>query len=107
MRTVSRSTQEEHAHTGWEAAKEARLDHDEEWAKRLKKAMHYAKGPPLELDDFERAELALMVPGVDKDSEGSWKDLTKDQLDSLISMLEGWVFITYLLGQREEPEDDQ
>ena len=89
----------------WAAAKKVREDHDAEWQKRLEKAMHYAKGSPLKLSREERLELARMVPGADKELE-SWKELTRSQLDSLINMLEGWVWITYLLNQREDQPDE-
>lgn len=86
----------------WAKARE--VQHDGEWQKRLEKAMHYAKGSPLFLDRQERIELARMVPGAESELE-SWKELTQGQLDSLINMLEGWIFISYLLDQREPEED--
>ena len=85
----------------WAAAKEVREEHDHEWQKRLEKAMHYAKSSPINLTREERLELARMVPYADKELE-SWKELTRSQLDSLINMLEGYIFITYLLDQRED-----
>jgi len=48
----------------------------------------------------ERHELALMLPRVDKDDGGSWKELDNDQLHDLITMMEGYVWITYLMTQR-------
>lgn len=93
----------ERRRTKWEAAKEERLHGDDpEWEKRLKKAMHYAKGSPLFLDRGERLELAKMLPNVDPEFSGSWKELNTKQLDSLLNMLEGWIFITYLLDNRED-----
>jgi hypothetical protein len=89
----------------WKKADEQR--HDHEWQKRLEKAMHYAKGSPLHLDREERLELACMVPGASNELE-SWKELTQPQLDSLINMLEGFIYISYMLSQRMDdgtPDD--
>ena len=86
--------------TKWSKAREVRSGHDHEWQKRLEKAMHYAKGSPLHLNREERLELARMVPGVSTEL-ASWKDLSTTQLDGLINMLEGWVWITHLLNERE------
>lgn len=84
----------------WQAAKEVRQEHDPEWQKRLEKAMYYAKGSPLHMDREERLELARMVPGVSTELD-TWKDLTRSQLDDLINMLEGWIFISFMLEQRD------
>lgn len=92
----------------WTKAREMRgVKRDGEWQKRLQKAMNYAKSTPLCLTREERIELACMVPGTEMELE-SWKDLTTEQLDSLISMLEGWIYVTYLLHQRGEgwPTED-
>lgn len=75
-----------------------------EWDKRLKKAMAYAKSPGVDLSKQDRYDLAKMVPGVDSDGTGSWKDLTERQLDGLLNMLEGYVFITHLRLERENDE---
>jgi len=48
----------------------------------------------------ERHELALMLPRVDKDDGGSWKELDEDQLHDLITMMEGYIWITYMMMQR-------
>jgi hypothetical protein len=87
----------------WDKAEEVLSTLDaHEWDKRLRKAMQYAKGDPLRLTSEERYSLAKMVPGTDSDGTGSWRALTQSQLDSLINMLEGWIFITYLLQERPE-----
>ena len=48
------------------------------------------------LNDDKRHSLALMIPGVDKDGAGSWKELDAKQLHDLNCMLDGWVWITHL-----------
>jgi hypothetical protein len=48
------------------------------------------------LKDEQRYELAQLIPGVDKDDGGSWKELDERQLHDLITMLEGYVYITFL-----------
>lgn len=67
--------------------------------KRLRKAMamnddHFG------FSDDERHELAKMIPSVT--GEGSWKDLTSTQLHDLITMMEGFAYINYMLSQRQE-----
>jgi hypothetical protein len=54
----------------------------------------------LGLTKAERYELAQMIPGVDKDYGGSWKELNAKQLHDLITMMEGYAYITYMMGQR-------
>ena len=75
-----------------------------EWDKRFKKAMAYAKSPGVKLTKESRYDLARMVPGVDSDGSGSWKDLSTSQLDDLINMLEGFVFITYLRMEQDNAD---
>lgn len=65
---------------------------------RYKKAM--ALKEELGFTSEERYELALMIPGVDKDSGGSWKELDSDQLHDLITMMEGYIWISYMMMQR-------
>jgi hypothetical protein len=48
----------------------------------------------------ERYELALIIPGMPDDYDGSWQELNPKQLHDLITMMEGYVYITYLLSQR-------
>ena len=66
--------------------------------KRYRKAM--ALKDQLGLTNEERYELAQMLPTVDKDYGGSWKELDGDQLHDLITMMEGYIWITYMLMQR-------
>lgn len=54
----------------------------------------------LGLTNEERYELALMLPTVDKDDGGSWKELDVDQLHDLITMMEGYIWISYMMMQR-------
>lgn len=65
---------------------------------RYRKAMVLKE--ELGLSDEERYELALMLPRVDKDDGGSWKELDSDQLHDLITMMEGYIWITYMMMQR-------
>ena len=65
---------------------------------RYRKAM--ALKEQLGLTTEERHELALMLPRVDKDDGGSWKELDGDQLHDLITMMEGYIWITHLMMQR-------
>lgn len=66
--------------------------------RRFHKAM--ALKEQLGLTDDERHELAQLLPGVDKDDGGSWKNLPPKQLHELITMMEGYAFISYLMSQR-------
>ena len=66
--------------------------------KRYRRAMVLKE--ELKLTNEERYELALMLPRVDKDGTGSWKELDSDQLHDLLCMLEGYIYITYMMGQR-------
>ena len=66
--------------------------------RRFLKAM--ALKEQIGLTKEERHELAQLIPGVDKDDGGSWKDLNPKQLHDLITMMEGWVFIEHILMQR-------
>jgi hypothetical protein len=74
-------------------------------SKRYRKAMVLKE--ELGLTTAERHELALMLPKVDKDDGGSWKDLDEDQLHDLITMMEGYIWITYMMMQRSEFAEDQ
>lgn len=65
---------------------------------RYRKAMVLKE--ELGLTNDERYELALMLPKVDKDDGGSWKELDEDQLHDLITMMEGYIWISYMLMQR-------
>lgn len=70
------------------------------YTNRYKKAM--ALKDDLGLTDEERYSLAQMLPRVDKDYGGSWKQLDSDQLHDLITMMEGYIWITYLMIQRPD-----
>jgi len=66
--------------------------------RRYRKAM--ALKEDLGLTREERYSLAQMIPGVDKDYGGSWKELDSDQLHDLITMMEGYIWITHMMMQR-------
>jgi hypothetical protein len=65
---------------------------------RYRKAMVLKE--ELGMTSEERHELALMLPRVDKDDGGSWKELDEDQLHDLITMMEGYIWISYMMMQR-------
>lgn len=78
---------------------------EEKRGKRFRKAMalnddhfHFTKE--------ERYELARMIVGVDTESGGSWKDLDSKQLHDLITMMEGYAYINYMLLSRSSQEED-
>ena len=68
---------------------------EEKRQNRLRKA--FSMATDIGLNDDERYELAQMLPSVDKDSKGSWKNLDPKQLHDLITMMEGWVFINHMV----------
>jgi len=67
---------------------------------RAKKA--HVLADEIGLDSHERHELARMIPGIDKDHGGSWKDLTEEQYHDLLTMMEGHLLMTYIFIQRGE-----
>lgn len=69
-------------------------DKEHKWRKAMSLKEH------LHLTDEERYELAQLIPGVDKDDGGSWKDLDSRQLHDLITMMEGYVLISHLISMR-------
>jgi hypothetical protein len=66
--------------------------------RRFTKAM--AMKDAIGLTKDERYSLAQMLPTVDKDFGGSWKDLNPQELHDLITMMEGWIWITHMIGER-------
>ena len=73
------------------------------WVRQYHKAM--ALKEHLQLDDDERYELAMLLPSVEDDFDGSWRSLDSDQLHDLITMMEGYVFINFLYSQ-DFPQGD-
>lgn len=71
---------------------------DSKYRKQFKLAMELKD--ELGLTDEERHELALMIPGVDKDGNGSWKNLTNEQMHTLLNYLEGALYVAHLRMQR-------
>ena len=59
----------------------------------------------LGLSNEERYALAQLLPGVDKDDGGSWKELNPKQLHDLITMMEGFIYLTFLMEQRLDDQD--
>ena len=70
---------------------------------RFKRAMIVAREIGLTKD--ERHELAQLIPTTDRDFDGSWKRLTEDELEELISLMEGYIYIRYLALMRP-PESE-
>lgn len=68
-----------------------------EQSQRIKRAHVYAM--ELGMSDEQRYELARMLPGVDPDGDGSWKNLTPEQEHDLLTMIEGYIFMTAQRGQ--------
>lgn len=66
--------------------------------RRFHKAM--AMKDEIGLTTEERHSLAQMIPGVDKDDGGSWKDLNPKQLGILLNYMDGYGYITEILAQR-------
>lgn len=101
MRTISRRPQKA---DGPGYTVEINDDYIEEVRhRRFLKAM--ALKDAIGLTDDERHELAQMVMGVDKDDGGSWKELNPKQLHDLITMMEGYAYLTHLFSQRLDTDD--
>lgn len=66
-------------------------------SQRIKRAHVYAM--ELGLKDEQRYAIARMIPGIDSDTGGSWKNLTPEQEHDLLTMIEGFIFITALRNQ--------
>jgi hypothetical protein len=62
-----------------------------EQSQRIKRAHVYAM--ELGLTDEQRYALARMLPGVDPDGPGSWKNLTSEQEHDLLTMIEGGIYL--------------
>jgi hypothetical protein len=72
--------------------------------KVFRKAMAIAE--EIHMTQEERYELALLVPSVDKDGTGSWKNLSAKELETVLTMLEGFVYIEALLSLRPLQEGE-
>lgn len=68
---------------------------EEKRMNRLRKAFSLATD--LHLTKSQRYDLAQMLVGVDKDDGGSWKDLNPKQLHDLITMMEGYIYIKFMI----------
>ena len=62
--------------------------------KLFRKAM--ALATEIGLTNDERHELAQIIPTTDADFDASWKSLNEDQLQELVAMLCGYIYIRYL-----------
>ena len=82
-------------------------DEPEEAHKGRKFRRAMAMAEELEMPDHERYSLAQMIPGVDKDNGGSWKVLNDKQLHDLLCMLDGFVWITHLMAQRLDNDNEE
>lgn len=56
------------------------------------------------LSDEDRYSLAQMLPGIDKDYGGSWKTLDQDQLHDLITMMEGFIWISFMMQNQQQSQ---
>ena len=72
--------------------------YDVTWQKRFKKAM--ALKDDIKLSKEERYQLARWLPGVPEEYDGSWKELSSQELHDLIVMMEGFLYLTYILSTR-------
>jgi len=66
--------------------------------RRFKKAM--ALKDDLNLSREERYQLARWLPGVPEEFSGSWKELSSQELHDLIVMMEGFLYLTYIMSTR-------
>lgn len=73
-------------------------EHDETWEKRFRKAM--AVKDDLKLSKDERYQLARWLPTVDDSFDGSWKELTSQELHDIITMMEGFLLINHMFTNR-------
>ncbi len=87
---------------GWELPdSQGKIDPEQVWQRRYRKAM--ALKDELGLNDDERHELAEFIPGTES---GSWRELTAKQLHDLITMMEGFLLVSYLFSQRVDTPTD-
>ena len=66
--------------------------------RRFRKAM--ALKDQIGLSREERYSLAQMLHNVSSEFDGSWQDLDAAQLHELITMMEGYALITFILSER-------
>lgn len=78
---------------------------DEEEARQKRLRMAFSLANSLHFDDDDRHDLARMVVGVDRDGDGSWRPLTMSQLHDLITMMEGYLWIAHMKGQRNSSKN--
>ena len=65
---------------------------------RCKRAHSMAKEMGLTAE--EKHDLVRFLPTIPEEHDGSWKNLTEDDFHDLLTMLEGYGLITYLMMQR-------
>ncbi len=73
--------------------------------RKFRRAMAVAE--ELGMTDEMRYSLAQMIPGVDKEDGGSWKVLTDKQLHDLLTMLDGYIWLTHLFAQSLDTDEDE
>jgi len=71
-----------------------------EQSDREKRAHAWARS--LGLTDEERYELARVLPTIEEHHNGSWKNLDEQQYHDLLTMMEGYVFLTHLMNDRQQ-----
>lgn len=89
----------------WEAPPLVEEPDEAHKVKKFRRA--WAMAEELGMTDKERYSLAQMLPGVDKDSGGSWKPLNDKQLHDLLTMMDGYVWLTHLFSQRLDTDHDE
>lgn len=78
---------------------------EERRSKRFRKAMAL-NDDHFQFTKEERYELARMLVGVDTETGGSWKELNSKQLHDLITMMEGYAFINWILSSRVDQGEE-
>jgi hypothetical protein len=71
-----------------------------EQSEREKRAHAWARS--LGFTDEERHELARMLPTIEEHHDGSWKLLTEEQFHDMLTMFEGFVWITHMMQERDD-----
>lgn len=113
MTTTPRTVTRSRPSRGWPTVEahythtvsEANEIEEERRSKRFRKAMAL-NDDHFHFTDEERYDLARMLVGVDTETGGSWKALDSNQLHDLITMMEGYAFINWMLMNRQNSTVD-
>lgn len=77
----------------------------EKIGRQFRKAMSLADSCGLADDD--RYELARLLRGVPDNFDGSWRKLNEEQLHDLLSMLEGYLYINWIVQKKLDTPDEE